>query len=549
MFTWHLRWVPWAISQGHTGLLTDKLMAPEGANLLWSTSVIAPAIVAAPITAAFGATVSYNVLITAAAATSAWGGAIAIKRFVNRWPSAFVGGLLYGFSPYMQAQLSNHLNLSFMWFPPVVLVLVHELLVSQKRSSIGVGMALGFVTAVQFLTSEELVASTVMMAAVLAVVLVSVCRGAPRRVGHVLRGLLVAATVAAIPLTGILVVQFFGPARPLLPLQRAGDFVIDLAAFLIPTKFQGIAPSAARRFTNNVIGPGAEFGGYVGIPLLALAFWTLVRWRKDRLIRTAGIFIGIAALCSLGPTLRIGGSDTGIPLLWWPVSRIPLLNNILPSRLMAFVFLGLGLVIAVFTDRVVFFAAQHRSRRMIAAVAIAAALLPLFPKLPYPTSNNPVPPFFTSNAVNALPRDGMTLVLPLHGNAELVMHWQQEARFRYAMPVGAVFTPQGYGVPQSPLFDLIRAAEGVRPRPTCADLVGGIRLDQACRDDVLNDFERRDIRAVVAAPGPGHEQLVPVLTDLTGFEPRIVGGVKLWILPEQQRPRTVCCFSQTALRF
>jgi hypothetical protein len=62
LYRWSLSWVPWAIAHGHTPLFTDKVFAPGGVDLTWSTIIPGPALVAWPVTRLFGTLASHNVL-------------------------------------------------------------------------------------------------------------------------------------------------------------------------------------------------------------------------------------------------------------------------------------------------------------------------------------------------------------------------------------------------------------------------------------------------------------------------------------------------------
>src|SRR5262245_34487021 len=72
IYEWALRWTPWALAHGHDPLWTDRIFAPAGVNLAWTTFMPGPALVMTPITSVFGTLVSYNVLMTLAPALAAW---------------------------------------------------------------------------------------------------------------------------------------------------------------------------------------------------------------------------------------------------------------------------------------------------------------------------------------------------------------------------------------------------------------------------------------------------------------------------------------------
>ena len=101
---------------------------PSGVNLLDNTSELALGVVLAPVTWVFGPVASLNVALTLAPALSALAMFLLLRRWVRWAPAAFVGGLLYGFSPLVLVSLSDaHLMLGWAVVPPLVVACVDEL--------------------------------------------------------------------------------------------------------------------------------------------------------------------------------------------------------------------------------------------------------------------------------------------------------------------------------------------------------------------------------------------------------------------------------------
>ena len=119
------------MAHGHNPLFTNYANYPHGVNLLNNTSVPLLGVVGAPVTWIWGAIATYNFWCTVALAGSAFAAYVLVRRVVDWGPAAFVAGLLYGFSPYEIGQ-SGHLNLSFVVFPPLILLCLHELVVTQR---------------------------------------------------------------------------------------------------------------------------------------------------------------------------------------------------------------------------------------------------------------------------------------------------------------------------------------------------------------------------------------------------------------------------------
>jgi hypothetical protein len=158
LFVWFLKWDQLALAQAHSPLLSHDLNVPAGVNLMWNTSVILPGVLFAGVTATLGPVFTYNLLVTLALPLSAWAAYLVFRRYVTNQLAAGVGGLVYGFSPYMLAHAMGHLHLILAITPPLMLALLDEILVRQRASALWLGVALGALAAAQLLTAEELLA-------------------------------------------------------------------------------------------------------------------------------------------------------------------------------------------------------------------------------------------------------------------------------------------------------------------------------------------------------------------------------------------------------
>jgi hypothetical protein len=515
LFIWYLGWTPHQLAALRNPLFTTVLQAPGGVNLMWNTAVVAPAIVLWPVTAAFGAIASYNVLVTAAVALSAWCAFLAARRLVAGELVAAVAGLVYGFSPYMIAQSLRHPHVSLAVFPPLALLLVHEILVRQRWSPLAAGGLLGGAGAVQFLTGEEILASTALVAGLGVVLLAALHPGdVPARVPRALAGLAAALACFAVLAAYPLWFQFLGPQRVSGVLQPPGVYVNDLLGFVVPSNLMALSggPTAAitGRFTGNI----SETDAYLGIPLIAaLVVACVLGWRRP-LVRWAAPLAAAAALLSLGPQLHVGGSVLPVPLPGALVAHLPLMESAVPSRLMVFTYLGIALVLADFVS------AAGR-RRSLALAVVAVALVPLVPRWPYPSTDARVPAFFQAGGEAARLSSGdVVLVAPYADHlSSVAMLWQAGAGYRFQMPEGEAFVPgPSLGPPPSHLRSTFEALEGGAPVPDSA----------ADRAATLRDLAALDVDTVVAGPCPGHDRIVAYLTAALGRPPVPSGGVDVW---------------------
>ena len=522
VFTWFLRWTPFAVGRHISPFYSDWLNHPAGVNLMWNTWVPLPGLLLAPLTHAFGPVLSLNVLLTLAYGLSAWSAYLAIHRYVPNHGAAAAGGLVYGFSPVMIGH-AHHPNLILVFLLPWLFVLVDEVVVRQRWSPVWLGAVLGLVAAAQLLIGEELLVATGLLAAVLVVVLAVMCpREVPGRAGYaaaaVAVSLLVFAPLAYLPLKA----QLTGPARVHSDITPEARGSSDLLAVITPNRLSAIAPESAIRLGDRFTGTKEA---YLGVPILLVALAVLVARWGSLVVRAGFAMLAVCLLLSLGARLRVGGRPTGVPLPWTAVEGVPLVQNMVPSRLAVFTALFAGLLLAAALDGLWYRGGLAlRVLAVLTALVVLAVLAP-----PGPFRARPVvatPPFFTGGAVRALPRDGVALVVPFprRGRTNMAMVWQAQAGMWFKMPGGYFVGPDPGGgtrhdaPPTTTSVVLNRIQRGRRPP----------ELTPALRRKISRDFASWRVASVVLGPMDNREAMRGFLSDLLGRPPASAGGVAVW---------------------
>ena len=98
---------------------------------------------------------------------------VVLRRWVRWLPAAYVGGLLYGFSPFVLASLEyGHLMTAALMLLPLILAVLDEILVRQRHSARRAGVALGLLVFAQFFLSAELLVVVVLLSVFSVAVLV-----------------------------------------------------------------------------------------------------------------------------------------------------------------------------------------------------------------------------------------------------------------------------------------------------------------------------------------------------------------------------------------
>jgi hypothetical protein len=374
-------------------------------------------------------------------------------------------------------------------------------------------------TGLQVLTGEEIAAATALVAVLGVAVLALLHPSEVRvRVPYAARALGFAAVVALAIIAYPLTVQFTGPGRVSRTIQPTGVHVLDLLELVVPTDRQEITFHWTNHLGAKFTGQ-SEIDGYVGIPLLLVAAFVVVRWWRDRLVRFASLLAVIVALLSLGPRLHVAGHTFGAVRLPWVVpQRIPVLENILPTRLAVFVFLLLGLLLAVFVDRA-------RLPRLGLLAILAAVFASLIPNLPYPSSSAASPSFFESGA-HELRSRSVVLVAPyagVSGGTTRPMLWQAKADLRFRMPEGYVIDARARFDPASRGSALFRRMAQIQGGASVEPVTNAEKREMRC------NLLGLDVQAVVVGPmRSGRADMIRLYRDLLGRDHSSTGGVDVW---------------------
>jgi hypothetical protein len=206
---------------------------------------------------------------------------------------------------------------------------------------------------------------------------------------------------------------------------------------------------------------------------------------------------------------------------WLALSFAPVLSNILPSRMMLFFFLLAGLLIAVWLDDLRSWQPQHRR---LGWVAVTAALILLLPALPYPSTPEPTPVFFTGASASRIPDGSVALVIPLSdaGYARAML-WQAQSRMRFRMPEGYAF------IPDPPHGSRLGPPPSATQEQALAIADGTARgLTDEMRQKILAELKSWNVQTVIVGPMTNEQLEVDLFTTVLGRSPELVDGVYVW---------------------
>jgi hypothetical protein len=417
---WFLEWTQYALAHGHNPFFSQWQSFPGGLNVLSDTSMIALGAIFSPITTLFGPIVTWNVLVRLAVILSAFSMCLVLRRWTRWWPAAFVGGLVYGYSAYITFNL-GHLFLVFAVLPPLMFLLLHEILVRQQWRPGRTGGLLGAACGVQYLISSEILATTILMGAAATVLYLVACRKVLATKWPYMRTCLIYSVVVG----GVLLIYpvlftVFGPEH----LAGAPQSPATLSA-LHGDLFSAFAPGSHEIFTSALAQVNRKGESlYLGFPLIVMVVATVVLLRRRRFVPFAAAMAAVAYTLSLGQRLYVDGHYTRIPLPFEFLAHLPYLDSLLAIRFSLFTVMFSAGIVAIGldalywrmkdSDRPSWLAPRWTEAATILlplglAVVVAIPFLPTRAQKAIPTD---VSPYFTSNAVKAIPGGSVVLAYP-----------------------------------------------------------------------------------------------------------------------------------------
>jgi hypothetical protein len=354
LFTWFLAWPAYAISHWLDPLYSTAMFHPTGVNLLANTSELAIGVVLAPVTWIFGPVATLNVALTLSPVLSALAMFVLLRRWVTWPPAAFIGGLLYGFSPVIIVNLVDaHLMVGMAVVPPLLVACLDELVIRQRRRPVVTGVLLGLLVVLQFFLGTEMLTIMLIAGAIgLALTILPVAWRHPselrQHAHHALTGLGAGALVSIVLLAYPLWFALAGPAHlsgRVWPSLAPGTFGIDFSA-LVRLNSTGSETLQAHRF-GGYQGVALHQADYLGLGLIVVVVLGLLLWRRDRRLWLFGAVgaIAVALSLSIAPPVNHFWAP------WQLLRHIPVIQNIIPDRFMAITLLCASVMLGVIMDR------------------------------------------------------------------------------------------------------------------------------------------------------------------------------------------------------
>jgi hypothetical protein len=280
----------------------------------------------------------------------------------------------------------------------------------------------------------------------------------------------------------------------------------------------------------------AEQNSFFGWPLLVFCVLMVVLMWRHLVVRCLAVIAAVFGPLSLGSVLLAHGikhMHAWTP--YQPLSKLPLFDSVITTRLALVLIPVIGTLLALFVAHVLAFQGSPERRhvvRLVAFATIVAVLLPLAPTRLAIAARTPTPAFITSGKWREYVPPGRTLVpvpLPTFATGAMDgMQWASTQRIGFAQPAGYFLGPD-------PKTKDRRAMFGTPPRPSTRILATVLRtanipvVTEQNRLDMIADL--RYWRAAVVVLNPDRwraEELRQTTADLLGFQPMLIDGAWVW---------------------
>jgi hypothetical protein len=537
---WFVDWPAYAVAHGLSPFSTTWLWPPHGANLLDNTSSPLVGVVLTPVTWLFGPFASTTVALTLAPGLSAWGCWVACRPFVSWAPAAWVAGFLFGYSPFVVESLAQgHLSTGLLVLPPLILALLHEITVRQRRSALWCGVTLGVLVAAQLLISAELLT---VMAVVVPIGLLAAAALSPRRARSSLPFAARSFAVAAVVTLVLAAVPAWDTVAGYQHIR--GSVWSSLHDFFTAAAWESwsAGPTRSILFAGARQGPQLQFLGYGMLTVAGVS--VVVAWRR-RTVWLMVIVALVSTVLSWGGILWLS-ADHPVFSRWLPwqwLTNLAVLDDVNPIHFSFLTDLAAAVVVAIGLD------ALHGSRwwrrlpaagRVVALAGVAALLVvPVWGDYGVPLSVQRVElPQWYATAAPQVPAGAVVTSYPFPSSAAVSsapMVWQAADDMRFRLAGGYVKVPgRGTGTLGTgpvgsatwTLDDLTLAS---------ADQLRAIPMSGTQLESLRSALQRWGTSYVVvtdldAAP----TEAAAVFTAATGRIPRVVDGAWVWNL--RRRP-------------
>jgi hypothetical protein len=388
-FLWHFAR---ALLHGHNPFYTHLIFYPTRANLAWSTTDPLAGFLALPLTVFAGPVIAYNVSLILQLALAAFCARLLCLRISRNEIAAFIGGMVFGFSPYLMAQALQHLSLVTA-FPIPLFAIALDRIFSGPSRSWRAGIPLGIALLLAALAHYNYAAICLVFAALLlGIELRQRFRsGMTQFLTRVWQPIAVGAATFILGFAPFLWMML--AARSEIPSPRKPGHIeimsADALGFAIPSWNHVFFGKFARAWNPALFRAGVEGTVYVGAVVLALA--VLGFWKRRETNRPWAIRAAILGFCfwilSLGPRIHVLAHELSVPTPAALFFDLPFAKFVsAPARFDVMVALCLA-ILSSLAVKYLLESPAFRVRRYWAVPLIVALVIADYFTIPFPRSS------------------------------------------------------------------------------------------------------------------------------------------------------------------
>ncbi len=431
-FIWCLYWLPFALRHHLNFFVTKYMWAPQGINLLWANQIPALSFIFSPLTLLFGPIVSNNLIAIISPVLSSFFAYILIKYLAKSRLAGFIGGYLYGFSPYTFA-FNADMNLYFICLMPLIVYLFF-LKYDGKIKTATYIITTSVLMGIEFLISPEIFA-TMILFGILSII-VSLFLFINERVK--LYKMLYYSALSLF-ISFVLISPFI--YNMLITMNNIPQYImppdiysVNLINMIIPAPIIFLGGAFFMKESFRLF----QTASYIGIPLIVIIILYAIKEWKNKRGKFLVIMLSVALLFSLGPFLHLTAVSTKIPMPWSVFSKLPFIGKALPLRLMLYSYL----IIAVISG---FFVTSLDKNKVLNYLLIIIAIFFIIPTQFYFDGNAHMPSFFLNGYYKRyIKKNSNVLILPF-SNFGYSLAYQAYSRFYFRLAGGyPVSVPESY---------------------------------------------------------------------------------------------------------
>ena len=430
IYIWAFAWYAHTLVSHASLFFSKAAFYPIGANLTQVTVIPGLALLFSPVTLFFGPVVSYNLCAIFLPGLAAWTAFLLCRYITKSDLASFFAGYFYGFSCYMIAQSSGHLNLIApgVLIPVLILTLLYRL--SRKITTVECVCWMTLWLTLLFSIEIEIFLTFVFCAILCFLLALLFFKEQRLALLSLIKPVFIASVLTCLILSPFFFFFFHqGESSSILPsvsdhfANRLIDFVVPSGIFLIKTALK--------------VYDGSEFNGYIGIGgLLILFFYAIQQWKKIETKYLLSAFF-LLVILSMGQGFQI---KNGV-LFYFPwqglFKKMPLFSSVLPCRISMYISLVFSIVVAYWFSS----CSWRLAYRFLLIFCAWILLLPAFSEKHRQTYEDIYMPrfFLSGNYQHYLNRGDHVLILPYRFGPEML--WQAQLNFPFHLIGGFLGVP------------------------------------------------------------------------------------------------------------